>query len=280
MKEKDKHIIEQAIKLFAEKGFSATSVQEIATTCGISKGAFYLHFKSKEALLLAILHYYFQLMYDKLTVIEEEDLTPREKFLKQIECQVREIHHHKEFIIMQARENAIPFNDEIEAFIFNMRLETHRFYKKGLTSIYGDRIEPYFWDLSTALQGIQHSFIHVLMIDKADIDYHEFATFLLNCADDIEAGFRKRGAHPVIDPAVMNELFKEKLNDKTILDWLSQLKNDWKDENILISLDVIEQELKSGSPRLPVLRGMLANLQEESGLREFMHVVKEYYHVK
>ena len=78
----------------------------------------------------------------------------------------------------------------------------------------------------------------------------------------------------------MNELFKDKLNDKTILDWLDGLKNDWKDEDILISLDVIEQELKSGSPRLPVLRGMLANLQEEPGLREFMHVIKEYYQIK
>ena len=192
MNEKEKHIIEQAIKLFAEKGFSATSVQEIATACSISKGAFYLHFKSKESLLLAILHYYFQLMYDKLTTIEEEDLTPRDKFVKQIECQVREIHQHKEFLIMQAQENAIPFNDEIEAFIFKMRLETHRFYQKRLMSIYGDTIKPYFWDLSIALQGIQHSFLHVLMIDKADIDHHQFAKFLLHCADDMEAGFRKR----------------------------------------------------------------------------------------
>ncbi|OAH54807.1 MULTISPECIES: TetR/AcrR family transcriptional regulator [Bacillaceae] len=280
MNEKEKYIIEQAIKLFAEKGFSATSVQEIATTCGISKGAFYLHFKSKEALLLAILHYYFQLMYDKLIAIEEEDLTPRDKFVKQIECQVREIHQHKEFLIMQARENAIPFNDEIEAFIFKMRLETHRFYRKRLMSIYGDTIKPYFWDLSIALQGIQQSFIHVMMIDKAEIDYHQFAIFLLHSADDMEAGFRKRAARPIIDPAVMNELFKDKLNDETILDWLARLKNDWKDEDILISLDVIEQELKSESPRLPVLRGMLANLRDEPGLHEFMHFIKEYYHIK
>ncbi|OLN22213.1 TetR family transcriptional regulator [Domibacillus antri] len=280
MNEKEKLIIEQAMKLFAEKGFNATSIQEIATACGISKGAFYLHFKSKEALLLAILHYYFQLMYDQLSQIEEEDLEPRDKFVQQIECQVREIHRHKEFLIMQARENAIPFNDEIEAFIFKMRMETHRFFHKRLISIYGDSIKPYFWDLSIALQGIQHSFLHVMMMDKVEIDYNRFARFVLTCADDMEAGFRKRAAAPVIDPAAMNDLFKERINDKTILDWLIELKKEWKKEDIRITLDVIESEIKSGQPRIPVLRGMLVNLETEPGLHEFMHIIKEYYNIK
>ncbi|OMP67886.1 TetR/AcrR family transcriptional regulator [Domibacillus epiphyticus] len=280
MKKKEKLIIEQSMKLFAEKGFNATSIQEIATACGISKGAFYLHFKSKEALLLAILNHYFQLMYDKLIEIEEEDLEPRDKFMKQIECQVREICRHKEFLIMQARENAIPYNDDIEAFIFKMRLETHRFYQKRLLAIYGDTLKTYFWDLSIALQGIQHSFLHVMMIDKVDIDYNRFARFMLQCADDMEAGFRKRTESPVINPSLMDHLFKERLNDETILVWLVDLKREWKDEDIRITLDVIESEIESGKPRIPVLRGMIANLEEESGLHEFMNVIKEYYNVK
>lgn len=48
MTEKNTQIIEAGMKLFANKGFSATSVQEIATESGISKGSFYLHFKSKD----------------------------------------------------------------------------------------------------------------------------------------------------------------------------------------------------------------------------------------
>lgn len=60
MKEKERLIIEMAMKLFATKGMSATSVQEIVTACGISKGAFYLYFKSKDELLLATLRYYYE----------------------------------------------------------------------------------------------------------------------------------------------------------------------------------------------------------------------------
>ncbi len=44
MKEKERLIIESAMKLFATKGVNATSVQEIVTASGISKGAFLLIF--------------------------------------------------------------------------------------------------------------------------------------------------------------------------------------------------------------------------------------------
>ena len=48
-------IMDKALELFAEQGFEATSVQQITERCGISKGAFYLSFKSKEELILALI---------------------------------------------------------------------------------------------------------------------------------------------------------------------------------------------------------------------------------
>ncbi len=44
-------IIKVAEKLFIQKGFEKTSVQEIAEKCGMTKGAFYHHFKSKDHVL-------------------------------------------------------------------------------------------------------------------------------------------------------------------------------------------------------------------------------------
>lgn len=277
MTEKEQRIIEESLKLFAQKGFAATSIQEIATACDISKGAFYLHFKSKEALLLAVLHYYFDLLSAKIKTIESEDLPPREKFVKQIECQMREIQQHKEFLIMQARENAIPFNDDIEAFIFKMRTETHQLYRNRLIGMYGREIEPYFWDLSAALQGIQHAFLHMTLVDGIELDVHSFAEFLLDSADDLQAGLKRRAKPPVIDSQAMENLFKHHLNDDLFVLWLSDLKQENWSDDILVSLDVIEQELQSSSPRPAVLRGMLANLTEEPSLHEFMQAVKNYY---
>ena len=48
-------IMEKALELFAKQGFEATSVQQITEHCGISKGAFYLSFKSKDELIITLI---------------------------------------------------------------------------------------------------------------------------------------------------------------------------------------------------------------------------------
>jgi AcrR family transcriptional regulator len=47
-------ILDAAQEIFAKKGYHAASIEEIAAHVGISKGAVYLHYASKEALLEAI----------------------------------------------------------------------------------------------------------------------------------------------------------------------------------------------------------------------------------
>jgi AcrR family transcriptional regulator len=44
-------IIDSALKLFEANGFHATSVQAVADEAGVTKGAFYHHFESKEELV-------------------------------------------------------------------------------------------------------------------------------------------------------------------------------------------------------------------------------------
>ena len=47
-------ILEEAAKLFTEKGYKTTSVQDIAQATGLSKAALYHHFRSKEEVLYEI----------------------------------------------------------------------------------------------------------------------------------------------------------------------------------------------------------------------------------
>ena len=49
-----KAVIDAAVRLFSEKGFATTSVQEIVEGAEVTKGAFYHHFSSKEDVLLQI----------------------------------------------------------------------------------------------------------------------------------------------------------------------------------------------------------------------------------
>lgn len=49
-------LLDAALALFVEKGYSATRVEEVAARAGVSKGTLFLYFESKEELLKAVVH--------------------------------------------------------------------------------------------------------------------------------------------------------------------------------------------------------------------------------
>jgi AcrR family transcriptional regulator len=51
-------ILEAATNLFSKSGYEATGVAEICQAAGVSKGAFYHHFPTKQAIFLALLNSY------------------------------------------------------------------------------------------------------------------------------------------------------------------------------------------------------------------------------
>ena len=48
MNKTKRKIFETSMKLFAEKGYESTSIEEITATVGVAKGTLYYHFSSKE----------------------------------------------------------------------------------------------------------------------------------------------------------------------------------------------------------------------------------------
>ena len=72
-------ILESAIKMFSSLGYNKASVDEICREAGISKGAFYHHFESKQSLFLALLDGWLKTID---TAIEESrDKTAPETFM-------------------------------------------------------------------------------------------------------------------------------------------------------------------------------------------------------
>ena len=72
-------ILTAATALFAEKGYEATSVRDVARRTGMLSGSLYAHFNAKEDLLFEILSQRMELVIGTLGPIVESDATPREK---------------------------------------------------------------------------------------------------------------------------------------------------------------------------------------------------------
>src|SRR3954454_16447215 len=65
--ERPDEIAQAALKLFCAKGYNSTTIDEIAAAAGITKGAVYHHFDSKEALLESAMTTFFDRGLRQLT---------------------------------------------------------------------------------------------------------------------------------------------------------------------------------------------------------------------
>lgn len=77
-------IMESAIKLFSNSGYNKASVDDICAEAGISKGAFYHHFKSKQELFLALLDGWLQTIDNAIEA--SKDMTAPETFTRMTEA--------------------------------------------------------------------------------------------------------------------------------------------------------------------------------------------------
>ena len=69
-------ILQAAGKLFFKHGYTATGLDRIIKEAGITKGNFYYYFKSKEALAIAVLDWYFEKTTTETKAIMQHGKTP------------------------------------------------------------------------------------------------------------------------------------------------------------------------------------------------------------
>ena len=77
-------IMESAIKSFSTRGYNKASVDDICAGAAISKGAFYHHFESKQALFLALLDGWLQAIDTAIEASREK--TAPETFMQMTEA--------------------------------------------------------------------------------------------------------------------------------------------------------------------------------------------------
>jgi AcrR family transcriptional regulator len=66
------HILEAATHLFSKTGYDATGVAEICQAAGVSKGAFYHHFPTKQAVFMELLNTYLKGIETGFTLMRQE----------------------------------------------------------------------------------------------------------------------------------------------------------------------------------------------------------------
>ncbi len=82
-------LTEAAFELFAEHGFEAVTVDDIATHAGVTKGSFYSHFQSKREIILAACAFYYGEYQRKVQRAIARLSDPHQRLRRVLEISVR-----------------------------------------------------------------------------------------------------------------------------------------------------------------------------------------------
>jgi AcrR family transcriptional regulator len=97
-------LAEAALRLWAEKGFGATSVASIAAAAGIAKGTFYLYYASKQALLEDVLRRYTLLPSVQNMVEGMADSSLEQAVHSFVRAAWRHLTRHRDLVLLALRE--------------------------------------------------------------------------------------------------------------------------------------------------------------------------------
>jgi AcrR family transcriptional regulator len=104
-RERESLILQAAEEVLMEKGYYEASIDEIAARVGIAKGTVYLHFPSKEDLVLAIFQRDMQRILQSIDAVIASGLTARAR-LETVQQFMFEGMFHKHFQLLYAMLNS------------------------------------------------------------------------------------------------------------------------------------------------------------------------------
>ncbi len=153
MNDRKQHVIKIAHQLFIEKGFQATSIQDILDASGISKGTFYNYFSSKSELLIALFKtIYRQLNHERDQLLIGQSSSNIDIFIKQIELQT---HTNRVNKLIALFEEVIVSNDaDLKQYIEKVQINNIGWIYQRFIDIFGDSKQPYLLDCCIMFIGM------------------------------------------------------------------------------------------------------------------------------
>jgi AcrR family transcriptional regulator len=273
MNEKQMKLIESGMKLFATKGYHRTSVQEITSEAGVSKGSFYVYFQSKEEFLLTAYQYFYTQIKNKIEQVKREHLPPKESLAKQITVWLQYIYEHKDFIILHMKEN-ISVAGSVDDWAKEVKVDSFHWMRENIENIYGKQtIKPILLDLVIQMEGLLQSYTKWKIVDDVNLEVDQVGPFLIRRLDDLVKGMQERQEPPLISFEQVSADYEalKQASDSccNISETLLQLKNKVqalalppdKVAQLQAVTEVLEMELSKDVWQPVLVQGLLAHFK-------------------
>ncbi|ART78167.1 TetR family transcriptional regulator [Sutcliffiella horikoshii] len=259
---KKQQIMEKATELFAKQGFEATSIQQITEQCGISKGSFYLSFKSKDELIMEMLDHFFMEVTaetDQLVNSSKNDANLLFKFYK---LMFHFFAKHADFAKVLIKEMPHSLNQELLIKSRTYDIQTSKNILDMVESIYGDKVQATKFDLVYCIKGFLRIYSELFLFYEVELDMDLLCQSLVEKTDSLA----KHSNIPFITEDLEFYLKNaDKIGDsdskEDVLALMDRFAGDMEDSVVRESLQMLREDIMEPSLPLAVRKGLIENVR-------------------
>jgi AcrR family transcriptional regulator len=268
-------IMDKALELFAKQGFEATSVQQITDLCGISKGAFYLSFKSKDELILALIDYFMiQFTSDIDYVVRNSE---NEEVLYKFYYTIFDsFQKHSDFAKILMKEQTHSFNEDFIVKMRNYDRSNEKVILSMVERLYDEDINQIKYDLIYCIKGFMKTYSELFIFYNLPLDLNLLAHSLVEKTNLL--------AKHISVPFISNELvqlFKQPTNEKEskekIVEIIEQNIEEIEESIEKESLILLKQHLLEPIYSPAIVKGLLENIRNHPHCKWVAYLLRGYF---
>ncbi|MFS0690227.1 TetR/AcrR family transcriptional regulator [Sporosarcina sp. 179-K 8C2 HS] len=272
-------IMDKALELFAKQGFEATSVQQITDHCGISKGAFYLSFKSKDELIVALIDHFMRQFTADIDYVVNHEKNDADLLYNFYYTTFQSFNKHSDFAKILMKEPTQSFNEELFTKLHNYNKSLEKVILLMIERLYGKQANDLKYDLAFCIKGFMNTYSELFLLYKLPIDLDLLAQSLVEktnlLAENMTISFISDDLIQMID---------QPLNEERTLDQIVEIveKNieDMEDSIEKESLILLKQELLKPSMHPAIVKGLLENIRQHPHCKWVAFLLRRHFEMK
>lgn len=270
--------MEKALELFAEKGFESTSVQEITDKCGMSKGAFYLSFNSKDELILSLIDHFMMQVISDIDYVVKNTKDDENLLYEFYYTLFNTFQKHSNFAKIFVKEQMQFFNKEL--------MIKGRFYDQAIDKIissiveqlYGETIRHIQHDLIYCVKGFMKTYAELFIFYSLPLDVDILAKSLVDKTNILA----KYSTTPFITlelAQLQQQSMTEEVTKEQLLKIIEQNIEEIEEETEKESLILLKQQVIEPTFPPVIVKGLLENIRTHPHCKWVSYLLRNHLNI-
>lgn len=271
-------IMEKALELFSEQGFEATSVQQITERCGISKGAFYLSFKTKDELLISMVENYLQQFVTDVDQVVRSSLSKDIILVEFYKSIFQAFKKHAASARVFLNEKVLLTKKELFQKIIAYDIEMSKSIIYMLEQLYQDKLDDTKYDVMYCIKGFMKSYSELFIFSDIPLDLDQLSKSLAEKTEILA----KYTTIPFMTEELVQLTAKpcnEDFSKESLLELIEQHLDGLIDTIERESLELLKEQVENPTYSKPIIKGLIENIRMQPDYRWVAYVIAKYFNM-